>query len=200
MSTNHNAAKFRAMYGRYLGLKKDAPRIVGAIAVNFFKASFKNQGAKTNGSIKPWKSRGASTSKRKGRKLLIDEGTLSRSPMIKSANTGRVVIGVDAAAAKYAALLNNGGKIPVTLSMRKFFWAMYYQAMGGRTFSVKTKAERNTKANKNLNADASFWRNMALTKKKSITIEARPFIYDSTDLVDDITNDLMKRINKIVNI
>lgn len=197
---NNEAAKFRQLYRQYLALQKSAPRIVGAIAVNFFKASFKNQGQKLNGSIKPWRKRGGSPNSRKGRKLLINEGVLQRSPIIKSATSHKVVIGVSGAASSYAKLMNDGGTIPITLQMRKFFWAMHYQAMGGKVYSVKTKKERNNARNKKLNADAEFWRNMALTKQKQITIKARPFIYDSTDLVKDITTDLMKRIDKIINV
>ena len=188
---NNNAAQFRAIYSRYLTLRGNAPRIVGGIAVNFFKASFKNQGQKINGSIRPWQKRGAGPSRRKGRKMLIDEGTLSRSPMIKSANTGRVVIGIDAAASAYAKLMNDGGTVPITMAMRKFFWAMYYDAAG--------RGKQGAKATQALSEDAQFWKNMALTKKKELKFPARPFIYDSKDLVDDITHDLMKRINKIVN-
>jgi len=72
-------------------------------------------------------------------------------------------------------LQNDGGNIKVTLKMRKFFWAMWFD----------TKDE--------------FWKGMAMTKKQTINITARPFIYDSPDLGEAINKDLSKRISIILN-
>jgi len=208
--TNNNAEQFRLAYHKYLKLRSSAPQIVGRIAVNFFRRSFKNQGMMKNGSVEKWKDRSPGHPKNKeNKKLLLDRGHLRDGIMIKSASPGKVVIGVDALVSPYASLMNDGGTIPVTLQMRKFFWAMYYQASGGMTYKVKATKVKGSKdkvhklasgkKNKVLSADALFWRNMALTKQTSITIPARPFIYDSTDLVDEITKDLMKRIDKIMH-
>lgn len=171
---NHNTEQFRLIIAKYGKLKQDAPRIVGRIAVNFFRASFKNQGQKINGSIKPWAARGGSPSKRKGRNLLVDSGKLRRGIIVKQASAGKVVIGVDALVSPYATLQNDGGTIQVTTKMRKFFWAMWFQ----------TKDE--------------FWKGMALTKQKKLNIKARPFIYDSPDLAKEITTDFEKRLRKIL--
>lgn len=65
----------------------------------------------------------------------------------------------------YADIQNNGGKITVTQKMRGFFWYKFKMATGGN--------------NKNLNAEALFWKAMALKKVGSvIIIEKRQFIGD----------------------
>lgn len=172
---NQNTDQFKKIIASYSRLKQDAPRIVGTIAVNFFRASFKNQGQKINGTIRPWSARGGSPSKRKGRKLLVDSGKLRRGIIVKQATAGKVVIGVDAIVSPYAQLQNDGGEIEVTIKMRKFFWAMWFQ----------TKDE--------------FWKGMAITKQKTIHVKARPFIYDSPDLAKEITTDFEKRLKKILS-
>lgn len=78
----------------------------------------------------------------------------------------------------YMGLHNRGGKVPITPRMRKFFWAMYYQHAGAVTYSVKKRQAGNTQRNRMLSAKAQFWRNMALTKKKEITIPQRQVIGD----------------------
>lgn len=45
----------------------------------------------------------------------------------------------------YAAIHNEGGTITVTTKMQRFFWAKYYEASGGQTFSVKTRMVGNSK-------------------------------------------------------
>ena len=197
MANNKNSTQFKLLAQRYMMLRSDAPRFVGTIAVNFFKKSFDWQGQKINGNIKKWKKRGPSTSRRKGRKLLIDKGRLQRG-VTKSVANKSVKIGVDATVEKYAGMMNDGGQIKVTAKMRKFFWAMYYQAMGRKVYSVKTKAQRKGKKQVAINDDADFWKAMALTKKSHIDITARPFIYHSEDLVKEINKEMTKAIQKIL--
>ena len=71
-----------------------------------------------------------------------------------------------------------GGKIKITPRMRKFFWAMYCQNAGGITTSAKKRQASNTQRNRMLSAKAQYWRNMALTKKDTITIPQRQVIGD----------------------
>lgn len=78
----------------------------------------------------------------------------------------------------YMGLHNQGGKIKITPRMRKFFWAMYYQNAGSITYSIKKRQANKTKRNRALSAKAEFWRNMALSKKKTITIPQRKVIGD----------------------
>jgi len=99
---NQNATKFRKIYKEFSKLQSNVPRIVGRIAVNFFRDSFNNQGQKINGMIKPWEPRKSSPKRRKGRKLLIDRGMLRRGLIIKSTTNNKVVIGMDAITSPYA--------------------------------------------------------------------------------------------------
>lgn len=94
----------------------------------------------------------------------------------------------------YADILNHGGKITVTQKMRGFFWYKYRMATGGN--------------NKNLNAEALFWKAMALKKVGSvIVIEKRQFIGDHPQVhttikntADDwVANDLKPFIDKQLN-
>ena len=78
----------------------------------------------------------------------------------------------------YMGLHNRGGKIKITPRMRKFFWAMYCQNAGGITTSAKKRQASNTQRNRMLSAKAQYWRNMALTKKDTITIPQRQVIGD----------------------
>ena len=79
--------------------------------------------------------------------------------------------------APYAAIHNNGGKIPITPRMRAFFWAMHYKNVGKMT---QTKSGKVSKSQRNvmLSGEAQFYKNMALTKKDSFTIPQRRIIGD----------------------
>lgn len=76
----------------------------------------------------------------------------------------------------YSSIHNEGGKITVTQKMKKFFWAMHYKALGGKT-KKKDGSYGNNAKNKAANADAEYWKSMALMKTGSqITIPERRFI------------------------
>lgn len=94
----------------------------------------------------------------------------------------------------YADIQNSGGNITVTQKMKNFFWYKFKMATGGN--------------NKNLNAEALFWKAMALKKVGSIiVIEKRQFIGDHPqvhtaikNMADDwVANDLKPFINKQLN-
>lgn len=78
----------------------------------------------------------------------------------------------------YMGLHNRGGKIKITPRMRKFFWCMHYKNAGGITHSIRTRQANDTQRNRTLSAKAQFWKNMALTRKKHLTIPQRQFIGD----------------------
>jgi hypothetical protein len=63
----------------------------------------------------------------------------------------------------YARIYNEGGtisqNIPITPKMRKFYWAKFFEAGGGKS---KEKGQ-------DVPEEAKFWRGMALTKKTSIS-------------------------------
>jgi hypothetical protein len=65
--------------------------------------------------------------------------------------------GINSETLKYAAIHEYGGTIPITAKMRRFFWYKY----------ALTHDE--------------MWRNMALTKKASITVKKRPYLEPAFD-------------------
>ena len=149
-------------------IESDMPRIVGTEAVNHFKESFDNEGF-TDKRKKKWKPRAFETNKQKGKPILHGSGDLEDSIDYRP-EPGRVIIFSDK---EYAEIMNEGGKIPVTKKMRSFFWAMYYE----------TQEE--------------VYRNMAMTKKKEITIPKRQFMGFSEALNKRIEKKLDKRVDQI---
>lgn len=94
----------------------------------------------------------------------------------------------------YADAQNAGAKITVTQKMKNFFWYKFIMATGGDK--------------RNMNAEATFWKAMALKKVGSIiVIEKRQFIGDHPQVhtaikntADDwIANDLKPFIDKQLN-
>lgn len=76
----------------------------------------------------------------------------------------------------YAGIQNDGGEITVTAKMKRYFWAMYYEA-AGQIQKRKDGTARATKANTGLQVEAQYWKAMALMKVGSkIKIPARKFI------------------------
>ena len=63
----------------------------------------------------------------------------------------------------YAAIHNEGGEIKVTDRMKRYFWAMYYQANGGLG-RRKDGTLRKDKKTARLTTEAEFWKHMALMK------------------------------------
>lgn len=82
------------------------PVKVGDIAVNFFKARFREQGWR-NVYLKGWKQRSPKAKRNKGRAILIDSGRLRRSIRIAKINAMEVTIGTDV---PYARMHNEGFK------------------------------------------------------------------------------------------
>lgn len=114
----------------------------------------------------------AKSPKKGGQKLLYKSNDLQGGFM--SSNNGadiKVTNSTD-----YADIHNSGGDIPVTMKMKKFFWAMHYKASGGKSKTAKGNAA-NTKQNRALSAEAEYWKNMALMKVGSIIrIPKRQFL------------------------
>jgi phage gpG-like protein len=76
----------------------------------------------------------------------------------------------------YASIHNEGGTIKVTTAMKKYFWAMYYQASGAITTTSTGKASK-SKKNTLLTAEAAYWKSLALIKVGSkLTIKKRQFM------------------------
>ena len=94
----------------------------------------------------------------------------------------------------YATLHNEGGAIRVTAKMKRYFWAKYIEATGSVTYK-KDGQKRQTKRNRRLDADAEFFKAMALKKEGSkIIIPKRQFVgmhpQLNTYIVEIIENNL----------
>ncbi len=92
--------------------------------------------------------------------LLMRTGALRRS--LQSTSQGNSIRFFSSL--PYASIQNDGGEITVTTKMKRYFWAMYKKAAGGRKSS-------------NLTGEAEFFKAMALKKVGSrIKIPKRQFI------------------------
>ena len=169
---NQNAQKFARMKVQFESLMKQAPTQVGVIALGLFKEGFTKQGQiMAGGNVKKWPTRGAAPKRRSGASLLIDKGALRRDLNFRASGT-RVTISSNM---PYSKLQNDGGTIPVTSQMRKFFWAMYKESKD------------------------EFWKGMALTHKTTITIKPRPFLYDTPELARRLDNHFIPLLKQILS-
>lgn len=148
-------------------------RVIAVTTLNFFEESFDNQGF-TDEVLNPWEKR-AQPSPRNSRKLLVDSGALSRSLTIRKQNWPDIIIaseGVD-----YARIHNEGGtlKVLITESMRRYFWAMYYET------------------------GQEAYKYMAITKETYFKIEIpqRQFMGHSETLNERIHKEVREEIRKI---
>lgn len=99
----------------------------------------------------------------------------------------------------YAKIQNEGGEILVTHRMKKYFWAMYYQANQSQRHNVRRTAS-NTARNNRLSVEAEQFKALALMPVgKKIKIPSRrvigphPIIRDS---VERIVNNHLSEINE----
>lgn len=146
------------------------PMQVSHIANEHFVSNFTRQGYFDEaGTLVPWKATKAPSLGGR-RSILIQSGRLRRDI---SPSPGRSFARV-VADSPYAKLHNRGGEVRVTPGMRRYFWAMYYKHGGG-----KQRGRRN--------AMAQYYKNLALTKKSSFTVPARPFLQSNPVLNKEIS-------------
>ncbi len=91
----------------------------------------------------------------------------------------------------YASIHNEGGEIVVTQKMKKFFWAMFYKANGGKP-----------KKGQKLTEESKQWQSMALMKVGHIIkIEKRQIVGDHPALdpiVKDVIDENMIEFNNAI--
>jgi phage gpG-like protein len=169
------------------------PRVIGQTVVNHFQENItKRQGVPTNGSLQHFKNRVFENGRSRGRGILNDTGNLVDSIKIIGRGQGNVNVGIRASEIPYAELHQQGGKVPVTDKMRKFFWAQYYQ----HTSSAGRSREKRSVSR---SGDANFWKAMALKRSGStITIPARPFMGITPDLEKTILRAIQTEMNHII--
>jgi phage gpG-like protein len=166
---NKNAKHFDKFIADYAALKRKLPRMYGIEAVNLFKENFDKEGFIVgNGQVIKWKK----TLRKTGRKILKKGGRLQRGIHIKRIGASTITVGVDSNI-KYAQIHNEGGTIPITPKMRRYFWAMFKQT--GDT----------------------FFKAMALTKKKELVIPKRQFIGKTSAMEPRVDRRTIKELKKI---
>ena len=166
---NNNAKHFDNYIADYKALRRKLTRIYGIEAVNLFKENFDKEGfIAGNGRLQKWKK----TRRNTGRKVLTKTRKLRRGIHIKRIGNGRVTVGVDSNI-KYAKIHNEGGVIPITPKMRRYFWAMFKQT------------------------GDSYYKGMALTKKTEFVIPQRKFIGNTTAMKPRLDRRTIKELEKI---
>ncbi|MCT4644361.1 MAG: hypothetical protein N4A74_05180 [Carboxylicivirga sp.] len=157
-------------------LKKNASRYAASESVKFFKDSFVNGGF-TDASFKAWTQ---TNNPLAGKRTMYNRGNLMRSIKKQSATMRRIVVVADS---DYADIHNNGGYIVVTEQMKKYFWAKYYEFVGGVTTNKRGAVSLNKK-NVSLGKKAMFCRAMALKPVGSkIKIPQHQFMGNSKTLM-----------------
>ncbi len=147
------------------------PRIMGVQAVNFMRQNFDKEGLINNGGVSKWKSRTPGNPSKK--KILSGRGNLKDAIKYRLVGSSSVGIGVDLAVVPYAKIHNEGGVIPVTLKMRRYFMAMF----------METGDE--------------FWFRLSRIKADHIVIPKREFMAITPDLEKNIEREINKRMDDI---
>ena len=123
--------------------------------------------------------------------LMMRTGTLRRS--IRSNIEGTTVRWISSV--PYADIQNNGGEVEITAKMKRYFWAMYYKAIG----AAKGRKGATQKA---FSVEAEHWKALALKKVgDKLSIPKRQFIGDHPEvkrMIDEIVgynlNEVFKNI------
>ncbi len=173
------------------------PVIVGRLAKEHYQDNFRQSGFVDHG-LHPWqpakRQNGGAGAAARYRTLLSSRNHLFSSINYTPANAAVTVYNN----LPYAAAHNNGAtiNIPVTSKMRRYAWAKFYEASGKTKKNAKTK-----KTNRPANPRAQFWRNLALTKKTTLTVRIpqRRFIGPSYELNQKIDARINKELRQILN-
>jgi phage gpG-like protein len=84
--------------------------------------------------------------------------------------------------------------------MKRYAWAKYYELSGRGTDRNGKKRKRSKATEAADNAQASFWKRLALTKKTSmqIRIPQRQFIGESRELREKINERINQELKKLL--
>ncbi|MCO5253377.1 MAG: phage virion morphogenesis protein [Bacteroidetes bacterium] len=192
MAQNDNAYKLALKLKKFKAELPKAAKAVGIVARDFFRLNF-NKGGFDDSGVKKWKPRKFEFPG-KGRATLTGRGNLRDNIQYTYMGSKAIVFNNQ----PYAQIHNEGGTIGVTPRMRAYFWAKYYEARGNVKINKKGEA-RKTKTNEKLNAEAEIWKNLALKKGSTITIDKRQFMGDSKNLnkkVDAAVRKWMKDVER----
>ncbi len=182
--------------------RRRLPIIVGRMAKDHFQENFR-QGGFVNGGIHKWpdskrQSSGYNNAASQYGPLLSSRRHLFSS--IKyTPGDGSVTITNDL---PYAAIHNQGGTIHVNVTpkMKRYAWAKYYEVSGKAKNSDGKKRKRSKATQAADNAQADFWKRLALTKKTSmqIHIPQRQFIGESRELCEKINSRISQELKNLL--
>lgn len=186
-------------------MRRKMPVIAGRMAKDHFQENFR-EGGFVNGGLHPWPQAKRLSSGRTD--AASNYGTLlsGRNHLFSSIkyipSDYRVKVSNEL---EYAPIHNWGGTVSVTVTdrMRRFAWAKFYKASGHKrkaNTGQKKGTKRHGKQTKD-NPQASFWKGLALTKKKKLNIHIpqRQFLGESKELTDKINERIEKEIRTILN-
>lgn len=166
---------------------------------------------------KPWPR--AKNPAKSGKKLLYQSGDLQDGYMSRIQGMNIHITNSVA----YAGVHNEGAEISVTAQMKKYFWAMYYKAAGAVSKSydlgggkrhlivssdskkrMQKQAASTSKRAIKMNAEASYWKSLALMKiGEKIIIPERRVMGDHPELDNAIEKicdwNMEKTINQMMN-
>ena len=186
-------------------MRRKMPVIAGRMAKDHFQENFR-KGGFVNGGLHPWPQ--AKRLSSGGTDAASNYGTLlsSRNHLFSSIkyipSDYRVKVSNELV---YAPIHNWGGTVSITVTdrMRRFAWARFYKA-SGRKRKADTGQKKGKKRRRKQTMDnpqASFWKGLALTKKKKLNIHIpqRQFLGESKELTDKINERMEKEIRTILN-
>lgn len=163
----NNSRQFNILLQEYNQLRNRLPNKIAITAVNFFKRNFK-VGGFVDKPFQKWKK-----SQMNKRTTMVQSGNLRRAIKKLRVSRNRVVVGIGQHI-PYAQIHNEGGQIPITPKMRRFFWAKFKET------------------------GKEHWKNMALTKKKHLEIPQRKFIGDTKALEITIERMMIKELKTLI--
>ena len=121
--------------------------------------------------------------------LMMRTGTLRRS--IRSNIEGTTVRWTSSV--PYADIQNNGGEVEITAKMKRYFWAMYYKAIGAAK-------GRKGAAKKAFSVEAEHWKALALKQVgNKLKIPKRQFIGNHTEVKRMVTEIVDFNIKEALN-
>lgn len=184
-------------------IQRKMPVLVGRMAKDHYQDNFR-KGGEVNGGLKKWTpakrlSSGSSSAGANYGTLLSGRNHLFSSV---SYTPGAARVRVHNYA-PHASTHNDGGTVEptVTPKMRRFAWAKYYEAGGGKKNAGNGKRKGKNAGSGGENKEAEFWKNFALTKKKKLSIKmpVRRFLGESKELNKEILDKQEAEIRKIIN-
>lgn len=187
-------------------MKRKLPVVVGRMAKDHYQENFRKGGFQNRG-LRKWPVTRRQTSGIAGADGQYGPLLSRRNHLFASIkyvpSDYRVTVSNDL---PYAPVHNWGGQVnpTVTPRMRRFAWAMCYNAQGGKKKATggKRKPKKGKSAPKVETPSAQFWKGMALTKKKKlqVRIPQRQFIGESQELNQRINERIESELNQILDL